>query len=626
MNLPLNNRTVTTDVGAELTLMEDPNIGDTVPTMVWARVEQWADKVVIREKDLGIWQAITYRELGERMRHSAMALDKLGISQGDVTCVLSNNNPEWIYADLGTLAIGGICAGVYPTDAAAQVKYLVNDSRTKLIFVEDEEQLDKVLEVRDECPSLEHIVIFDMEGLRDFDDPMAMSMDEYMALGAAHDAANPSAFEDMLKRAKPDDLAILVYTSGTTGPPKGAMISHNNIIFQCVNGVHAFQMDNTDDRLAFLPMCHVAERVAGCYYALYAGIVSNYIENADTVGEDIREVQPTIMGSVPRVWEKFYSAIMIALADATPLQRKVYHWALGVGQEVAELELEDKPVPALLALKHKIAHFTVLNNVRKMIGLGRCRMAWTGAAPISPDLIRWYQALGITMLEVYGQTENTGLATLNLPGQVKHGTVGKCVAYGECRISEQGEILLRGDHIFMGYYNQPEKTAETVVDGWLHTGDVGYIDNEGYVKITDRMKDIIITAGGKNITPSEIENEIKFSPYVSDAVVIGDKRKYLTCLVMIDQETVEKFAQDNDVPFSNFTSLTKAPQVVQLIDEEIEKANKKFARVETVKKFRLLEHQLDPEDEELTPTMKLKRAFVNKKYAELIDSMYREAS
>ena len=625
MNDQVNSRNVTTDRGANLTIYEDPAIGDTIPKMFWSRVRDWSDRVIIREKDFGIWQAITWAELGERARHVGMALQSVGFGQGDVVCVLSNNKPEWVYADMGALGVGGVCAGIYPTDAPSQVAYLVNDSRCAVIFVEDEEQLDKVLRVRDQCPTLRRIVIFDMEGLRELDDPMCSSMDAFMALGAEHDAANPGAWDAALDLAKPDDLAILVYTSGTTGPPKGAMLSHRNVIFQCVNGTRVLPEGGDDERLAFLPMCHVAERVLGCYYALYSGAVSNFIENPDTVPENVREVQPTVFGAVPRVWEKFYSGIMVALSDATPLQRWAYEKAIAVGYRVADLRLAGDPVPALLQWRFKLAHLLVLRNIRRMIGIERCRWLVTGAAPISPELIRWYLALGVDMLEVYGQTECTGLATAMEPGEIKPGTIGRSVPYAEVALSPEGEILLRGDHVFMGYLNQPEKTAETIRDGWLHTGDVGEIDNQGFVKITDRMKDIIITAGGKNITPSEIENELKFSPYIADAVVIGDARKYLTCLIMIDHENVEKYAQDNDVPFTNFTSLTRAPEITRLIGGEVEKANGKFARVETIKQFRLIEHQLDPEDEELTPTMKLKRKFVNEKYSGLIESMYQTA-
>jgi len=350
----------------------------------------------------------------------------------------------------------------------------------------------------------------------------------------------------------------------------------------------------------------------------------NFAESPETVPDNLREVQPTIFLAVPRIWEKFYSAVTIALKDATPFQQWVYRRALAIGYRVSDCRREGMPASLWLDLANRIAYALVFRNIRRMIGLDRCKIALTGAAPIAPDLIRWYMALGLDMREVYGQTENCGVATA-MPGDcIKLGSVGKAVPWGEVTISPQGEILIRGDFLFLGYLNQPEKTAEAIdARGWLHTGDVGSIDNEGYVRITDRMKDIIITSGGKNITPSEIENLLKFSPYVSDAVVVGDKRPYLTCLVMIDHENVEKYAQDRDIPFTNYASLCRAPEIRELIGREIEQVNANFARVETIKKFFLIERQLTPEDEELTPTMKLKRSFVNTRYAAEIDAMYR---
>jgi long-chain acyl-CoA synthetase len=353
--------------------------------------------------------------------------------------------------------------------------------------------------------------------------------------------------------------------------------------------------------------------------------VMNFAESPETVPDNLREVQPTAFLAVPRIWEKFYSGITIALKDATPFQNWIYRQALAIGNRMTDCRLERETPPLSLRLANRVAYWLVFRNIRRMLGLDRCRIAFTGAAPIAPDLIRWYLALGIDMREVYGQTENCGVATMMPADRIKLGSVGKAAPWGEVMICPKGEILIRGDFLFMGYLNQPEKTAETIdARGWLHTGDVGSIDNEGYVKITDRMKDIIITSGGKNITPSEIENQLKFSPYVSDAVVIGDKRPYLTCLVMIDQENVEKYAQDHDIPFTNYASLCRAPEIQDLIQREIETVNANFARVETIKKFFLIERQLTPEDEELTPTMKLKRSFVNKRYAAEIDAMYGE--
>jgi len=585
-------------------------------------VVERGDLVAMREKTLGIWRAITWRQFGDRARRVGLGLVSLGLAKGECAAILSGNNPEWLYADMGIVGAGGVSVGIYPTDAAAQVEYVLQDSRSTVVFVEDEEQLDKVLRVRAQLPGLRRIVIFDMEGLADFSDPMALSLGAFMELGADHDRRNPGLWERRLGEPRPDELALLVYTSGTTGPPKGAMISHRNIIFQVEHGTRLLPAGPGDERLSFLPMCHVAERVVGVYYSLFTGTIMNFAESVETVPENVREVQPTVFGAVPRIWEKFYSAVTIAMAEATPLAQWAYRAAIGLGYRVVERRLGRRPIPPWLRLAYRFADVVVLKNVRKTIGIDRCRYLATGAAPISPDLVRWYLALGRDMLEVYGQTENTGLATVMPPDRIKLGTVGLPVPYGELRISPLGEILLRGDHVFMGYYNQPEKTAEVIVDGWLHTGDVGTIDEDGYVRITDRMRDIIITSGGKNVTPSEIENELKFSPFISDAVVIGDGRKYLTCLIMIDHDNVATFAQDHDVPFTNFGSLTRARPVLDLIAAEVEKVNRKFARVETIKGFRLIEHQLDPEDPELTPTMKLKRTFVNRKYRDLINSMY----
>ena len=603
---------------------EDPD-APTIPKMFWKRVTDWADHVAMRKKEYGIWQEISWADFGAFARNVGMALDKQGLGKGDVACVLSNTLPEWMYADMGIQGIGAVCAGIYPTDAAAQVEYLVNDSSCRTIFVEDEEQLDKVLGIRGNCPTLERIVIFDMEGLADFDDPMAMSFEDFVAEGARHAEANPGRWEQLLEVAEPGDLAILVYTSGTTGPPKGAMISHNNLVFQIVNGTQILPQESGGERMAFLPLCHVAERTL-TYFALYTGNVANFVENPETVFENIQEIQPTTFFAVPRIWEKLFSQINIAVGDATKFQKWAYKKALDWGYGIAEKKLAGETPGAIEMLRFRIGDFLVLRNIKNLMGLSRVDWVGTGAAPISPDLIKWYLALGIEMLELYGQTENSGLATTNVPGDMKLGWVGKSVPYGETKISPEGEILLKGHHIFMGYLGQPEKTAETIVDGWLHTGDVGMMDNEGYVKITDRMKDIIITAGGKNITPSEIENQLKFSPYISDAVIIGDRRKYLTALIMLDQENVEKYAQNNDIIFTSFTSLARAPQIEALIGEHVEQVNEKFAQVETVKKFKLIDKQLDPEDEEVTPTMKLKRKLVEKKYGDLIESMYADAA
>jgi len=595
---------------------------NTVPKMFWNGVLTRAGRTALRQKNFGIWQAVTWDELGRIAREIGLGLASLGYEPGEVVSILSNTNKEWMYADLGALGAAGVVNGIYPTDAAAQVEYLLSDSSSVYAFVEDEEQLDKLLEVRVRLPKLRRIFVFDMEGVHDLDDPQVMSLARLRALGREHDAAHAGEWERRIGIRRPEDLAILVYTSGTTGKPKGAMISHANIVLTCEGYQAGFPQSEADERMAFLPLCHIAERVGGEYHAVYSGAVLNFVENPETVPENVREISPTIFTAVPRVWEKFYSGVLIRLKEAGPLQQRAYQAAIGLGYAQAKLREERKPVPAGLRLAFWFARLLVLNNVRKVIGVHRAKFLVTGAAPISPDLVRWYMALGLEMVEVWGQTESCGAVTSNQAGAVKPGSIGPKMSHSEIKVSPEGELLVRGKTVFMGYLNQPEKTAETLKDGWLHTGDVGKVDAEGYFYITDRMKDIIITAGGKNITPSEFENQLKFSPYITDAVVIGEKRPYLTSLVMIDHENVEKFAQDNAIPFSNYMSLCRRPEVQELIQGEIDRVNKMFARVEQVKKFRLIEQKLTAEDEELTPTMKLKRKLVNDKYKALIESMY----
>ena len=595
---------------------------ENVAQMFWNGVRERGSQVTLRQKQFGIWQAVTWTELGRAAREVGMGLVSLGFEPGETASIQANTNRGWLYADLGILCAGGVSNGIYPTDAAAQTEYLMSDSSSVNLFVEDEEQLDKALEARGRLPGLRKIIVFDMEGLRDLDDPQVMSLNDLRSLGADYAARHPGEFERRIAARKPVDLAILVYTSGTTGRPKGAMISHANILWTVKGYQDAFPQSPADERMAFLPLCHIAERLGGEYHALYSGAVLNFVENPETVPENVREISPTVFTAVPRIWEKFYSGVLIRLKEAGAFQQWAYSVAIGIGGQVAALREGRRPVPGGLAFRFWMARLLVLNNIRKVIGVHRARILITGAAPISPDLVRWYMALGLEMIEVWGQTESCGAITSNLEGKVKPGSIGPRMRHAEVAVSPEGELIARGGSIFMGYLNQPEKTAETLKDGWLRTGDVGRVDEEGFFYITDRMKDIIITAGGKNITPSELENQLKFSPYITDAVVIGDRRPYLVALVMIDHENVEMYAQEKAVPFSNYASLCRRPEIQALIQGEIDKVNKAFARAEQVKKFRLIEAKLTAEDEELTPTMKLKRKLVNEKYRALIEEMY----
>ncbi|MBI5108357.1 MAG: long-chain fatty acid--CoA ligase [Rhodocyclales bacterium] len=604
--------------------------GDNMAEMFWNGVAQRGELTLFRQKKFGLWQSLSWNQVGAIVREAGMGLIELGFEVGETASILGNTRQEWLFSDLALLSCGGVSSGIYPTDAASQVEYLTGDSNSVLIFVEDDEQLDKVLEVRERLPLLRRIVVWDMEGLRDLHDEQVISFEHLRESGRERlarlgQAAADAEWQARIAARKPEDLAILIYTSGTTGKPKGAMLSHANLLSAVKSFNRATAQNESDERMCFLPLCHVAERSSGAYFSLYTGTKLNFVENPETIPENVREIAPTVFGAVPRVWEKFYSGVSIALKESNAFEQWAYRLAIGIGLEKVRRYEKGEAIGNGLEFAHWLARVLVLNNVRKLIGIHRSRMLITGAAPISPDLVRWYMALGVPMLEVWGMTETGSVAVGTPIERIKPGSIGIANAPNEVRLSDEGEILVRGPNVFMGYLNQPAKTAETIdAEGWLHTGDVGTVDGDGYFKISDRLKDIIITAGGKNITPSEIENQIKFSPYVTDAVVIGDKKPYLVCLIMIDQENVEKFAQDNDVPFSNYASLTRAAEVQKLIEGEIERVNQQFARVEQVKKFRLIEKKLGAEDEELTPTMKLKRKLVSQKYAELIESMYRD--
>jgi len=595
---------------------------NTIPHLFWSRVQEWGDRTAMREKVFGIWKNITWREYGEKAKYAGLGLVNLGLEKGDRVAIISENNPEWLYVDMGTMGVGGVTVGIYPTDSPQQVEYVVDHCGAKFFFADDEEQLDKILEIRKNLHHLQKIIVLDMEGLRDFSDPMVMSFDELLDLGKILDHQEPALFQKLLHGPQPEDLAILIYTSGTTGPPKGAMISHRNVL-EGMEGLWDLVPGYLNDELlTFLPLCHIAERGVSAFGALRSGYVCNFAESMDTVPQDIREISPSVFFAVPRIWEKFYSGMILTMKDSTRLEKLAYKWAINVGYKVSDYRLNRSEPPLYLKILFKLADWTVLKNVKKAVGLDKVRYCLSGAAPISPDLLKFYHSLGIDMREVYGQTESTGGVTIHHPGDVKFGTIGKPVPRADIKIAEDGEILVKGPSVFMGYYNDPEKTAETIVEDWLYTGDVGRIDEDGHLIISDRKKDIIITSGGKNITPSEIENQLKFSPYITDAVVIGDGRKYLTSLIMIDDENVMEYAQENRIPFTTYASLTKAPEVIKLINQEVEEVNKKFARVETIKKFSLIDIQLTEDDDEITPTMKLKRKFVNGKFKDVIEAMY----
>lgn len=598
---------------------------DTPARVFRARVAQWGDAPALRHKRRGLWQSYSWRAYFARARAFGLALADLGVQRGEVIAVLAENRPEWLFADMGAQCMGVVGNGVYPTASADQLRHILQDSGTRLLVVENQEQLEKALAVRADCPALTRILVIEREGLRALSDPGVGFFDDFVTRGDELATTHAADFDAAIEAGRAEDLAFLVYTSGTTGAPKGAMIANRNVVFQLKKAPEYLHAKPGDKSLSFLPLCHIAERMASVFNPLAVGLVVHFPENAGTVQNDLREVAPHVVFAPPRFWEKMHSAVELFMRDAVTPARWVYAQALKAGEGQVQALLEGAPVPRLNPAARALRALA-FRNIRAYLGLTNCHTALTGAAPVPPDLIRWFLSVGIELRECFGMTETSGFATSTPRGGMRLGWAGIPAKDTEITLGGDGEILIRGANVFAGYWNDPAKTAETITpDGWLRTGDVGEIGPDGYLAIRDRLKDIIITAGGKNITPTQIESQIKFSPYVTDAVVIGEGRRYVTALVMIDLEHVARFAQDRAIPYTDFASLTRAPQVRDLIGSEIEAVNPRLARVEQIKDFRIIDQLLTAEDEELTPTMKLKRKVIAAKYAALIDSMYAPA-
>ncbi len=596
---------------------------DTAPALFGKTVRKYGEQTAMRYKEYGLWHDISWNEYYRRACCVGSALLSMGLEKGECVSIIGDNCPEWAIIDMGVQCAGGVAVGVYATNAWPQVEYVIDHSESGFFFVENEEQLDKWLHFRDRVPKLKKVIVWDLEGLRNFSDPMVMTFDELLETGGEIANRSPHLFEQRLESVAPEDLAVLIYTSGTTGPPKGAMLTHANVTWMGRAITTDNPMYDTDEVLSFLPLCHIFERIFSVFAHISYGYVVNFIESPDTVTDNMMEVSPTVGYAVPRIWEKYLSAVMIRMSDATWFKRIAFGLALKIGKKRASLRMGFKDVPRTLELAYQLSYLAVFRKLKERLGFERMRIAYSGAAPISPDVLHFFQSIGINLIEGYGQTEGTGVTCVSRVDRVKFGTVGPPLTGTEIRIAEDGEILVRSPSVFKGYYRDEEATRETLKEGWLHSGDVGEIDGDGYLRITDRKKDIIVTAGGKNITPQYIENKLKFSPYINDAVIIGDRRKFITALIMIDEDNVVKYAQDHKVQFSTYKDLTMDPEIIRLIQGEVDKVNDTLARVEQVKKFTILPKKLYEEDGEVTPTMKVKRKYVNEAFSDLIESMYR---
>ncbi len=593
----------------------------TLPALFAEQVARRGEALAIRFKEYGIWHRVSWREYGEQVERVAAALLAFGLGPGENVAILGDNRPEWLYCHLGIQTAGGATCGIYPTSAPEQIAYLLDHSEARLLFLENEEQLDKVLPILDRT-RVERVVVWDAKGLWGFADERVTFFDDFVKQGAAFGEGHPRAVAERRESLGPEDTAMIIYTSGTTGPPKGAMLSHRSILWVTDALLQVNPGGPEDEVVSYLPFAHIYENLISVFQAIRLGSVVNFVESMDTLFQNMREVSPTYFGSVPRIWEKLASTVDLRMADSTWLKRTLYRAALGIGRRHARVRHTPGGPSLGLALLYRLASWTVLAPLKRRLGFERIRAAVCGAAPASPELFEYYHALGIPLIEGYGQTESTGVISINRVAAPRVGTVGPPVPGIELRLAEDGEIWTRGPHVFKGYFKDPELTAQTIdAEGWLHTGDVGAWE-DGHLKILDRKKDIIITAGGKNVTPAYIENKLKFSPYIQDAVVIGDGRRYLTALVLIDEDNVTKFAQDHRIPFATFQDLTQNAGVVGLIKGEVDRVNRSLSQVESIKKFALLPRRFYEEEGDVTPTKKVKRRAVESRYADLIRQLY----
>ncbi|AFU43795.1 long-chain-fatty-acid--CoA ligase [Acidovorax sp. KKS102] len=592
----------------------------TLPQMLRERARTDAQRIAIRQKDFGIWKPFTWAQYHQRASHFGLGLKALGLPAGGHVGVISENRIEWVLAQMGAGLVGAVTVGVYPTSPTNEVAYVVGHADIEIMVCEDQEQTDKLLAALPELPRLKKIVVMETKGLRSFAPEVRQfitTFDEVEQLGAA--SGQQAVIDDALARQRLDDVGLMIYTSGSTGKPKGAMISYRNIRGVVPGIVDRLELSQGTTHLSYLPLCHVAEQMLTSFVPVYIGSQVNFGESIRTVQEDLREVAPTMFLGVPRIWEKLHAAIHIKLQETGGLRRALFHKAYNACKPLAE-----KPRSAWSAadkLTYAASYWLVFRALQNFIGLRNAHVALTGAAPIPPDVVRFFRVLGVPLIEVYGLTESTGMVTGHRLDHVVVGTVGVPTLGVEHRIADNGELQIQGDMVFAGYYKNPEATASSIVDGWLHTGDV-VREEHGQIKIVDRLKDIMITAGGKNLTPSEIENTMKGSPFIKECIIVAEARKFVGALVMIDYETVGKWAEARRIPFTHFRSLVEHPEVRVLIDAEINQGNQRLAQVSQIRKFHLLTKELDHDDGEVTATMKVRRASIYKTYAAEIEALY----
>lgn len=594
----------------------------TLPQMLRRRAQLQPQRVAIRQKDFGIWNPLSWEDYYRRASHIGLGLCALGVEPGGHIGVLSENRVEWVLAQMGAGLVGAVTVGVYATSPTNEVAYVLEHADVDVVICEDQEQTDKVLAVLDRLPRLKKVVVMEEKGLRNTPAEFrerVLPFSQLEVLGVEYEAVHRGRIDEVLTRQSLADIGLMIYTSGSTGKPKGAMISYANILGVAPGIIERLGLNADSRHLSYLPLCHVAEQMLTMFTPIYLGSQVNFGESLRTVQEDLREVAPTLFLGVPRIWEKLHAAISIRIHETGAWRRRLFERAVAACAPFANKAASQRSFAE--RWRYGLYYWLILRSMQNFIGLRKAGVALTGAAPISPAIIAFFRCLGVPLVEVYGLTESTGMVFGQRPDHVQPGTVGAAIAGVEYRIAASGELQIRGDAVFAGYYKSPEATAAAVQDDWLHTGDV-VVEVDGDIRIVDRLKDIMITAGGKNLTPSEIENTMKASPYIKECIVVADGRNFVSALIQIDSETVGKWAERQRLAFTHFRSLVDSPAVRELVAAEIAKGNASLAQVAQVRKFHLLTKELDHDDGEVTATMKIRRSSIYQTYAREIEAMY----
>ncbi len=596
---------------------------DTLIARFHAQVKRLGDRAALRKKHLGIWREISWNEYAEHAKYLCLGLLALGLERRDRVCVLAENCPEWLYADVAIQTAGAITVGVYPANPPKEVLHVHEHSDAKFSICGDQEQIDKVLEVREKLPHLEKIIVIQMRGLGHYSDGNIIDFHLVEKMGREYEKDHPALYEELIKNIRADDVAVQIYTSGTTGPSKGAMLTHGNMVAAVDAFTGAIKFYESDNLVSYVPLSHAGERISSVYIPIKVGATVNFSENVETVVDALYEISPTVFFGLPRIWEKLQSGIIIKMKESTWTKRLIYNLFMSVGEKVSGLKMAKKHVPWHLNLLFRLGRLLVFRKMLDQMGLLRTRIITSGAAAVGADVLHFFHQLGLDTGEFYGQTEMSGITFINPRDDIRIGTVGKALPGVEAKIAEDGEIMVRGPQLFVGYYKDEQAFKEAVVDGWLLTGDVGGLDEDGYLRITDRKKDLLVTPGEGSIGPQMIENKLKFSPYIKEAMMTGGEGyPYLAALIQIDTENVGKWAQEHHIPYTTFHDLSAKPEVYDLIAGVVEKVNEELARGEQIKKFLLLRKELDHDDNELTATFKLRRKKMYELYKDTIAELY----